>query len=136
MQSRGIQVCILFLLLSTAGAQTQPSDGVQPQQPTPSLQLTPDRIDFGNQPVGVASAPRTAILTNIGQGPVTIHDITASGIDFGETNKCQGQLAPRSECTIQVSFTPAITGPRMGTIIITGSDPASPRFLVVTGTGE
>ena len=46
------------------------------------------------------------------------------------------QLPSGGNCAIEVIFKPAIDGPRIGTIIISTSDPASPQFLVLTGTGQ
>lgn len=124
-------VCVFLFLLS---APRQAAD-VTPSAP-PSITVTPPKLDFGTQSVGVTGQPKTAMLANVGTTPVSILDITASGIDFSENDHCQGSLAPGANCPIEVSFKPAITGPRMGTVVITASDPAHPIFLVLTGIGE
>lgn len=129
-----IQAVCVVLLLSSAGTQAR-TDVAQPMRPT-SIAVTPGKIDFGSQAVGTSSQPKAATLTNVSNASVTISDISASGIDFTETNDCPGNLAPGSNCKIEVTFTPAITGLRLGTIIVSGSDAAGPRFLVLTGTGE
>jgi len=100
------------------------------------VKLTPPQLDFDPQPVGTASPLRTATLTNISNSAVTVRDISASGIDFAETNTCPSSLPSGGNCAIEVIFKPAIDGPRIGTIIISTSDPASPQFLVLTGTGH
>jgi hypothetical protein len=123
-------------VLIVGGGLQNMADVARPLQSAPLVKIEPAKIDFGMQAVGTPSRPRTATLTNVSNASVTIRDITASGIDFAETDNCQGSLAPGSNCAIQVTFTPAVTGPRMGTIIITDSEPTSPRFLVLTGTGE
>jgi Transmembrane protein 131-like N-terminal len=104
--------------------------------PVSVVAIAPNALDFGSQAVGTASPKKTAVLTNTGKSVLTIHDVTVSGIDFGESNTCQGSLAPGANCTIAVTFKPAITGPRLGTIIITDSDVASPHMLVMSGVGQ
>jgi Transmembrane protein 131-like N-terminal len=136
LNSRAIRSCVLYSCLLSGGRGLARAEVFRSEQSNPVLKITPEQIDFGTQAVGVASQPRIAMLTNVGDRPVTIRDVAASGIDFAEIDKCEGILAPGAQCEIQVTFTPAINGPRMGTIIIAGSGAASPRFLVVTGTGQ
>ena len=100
------------------------------------VRLTPPKLDFGSVPVGATSPPKIAILTNTSSSALTVRDISASGIDFAETNTCPSTLPAGGSCAIGVTFKPAIDGPRMGTIMISTSDPASPQFLVLTGTGQ
>jgi len=95
----------------------------------------PARIDFGSQPAGTKSQPKTATLTNRSSQNVNIRDVAASGIDFSETDTCPRVLTTGADCTINVTFTPAITGARLGTVLITTDSP-SPLFLVLMGTGE
>jgi hypothetical protein len=127
-------VCIL--LLQRASAQEKSIDASQSIRAPSVVKLTPERLDFGSQAVGTASQPRTAILTNTSNSAMRIRDISASGIDFTETDTCKGSLPLGASCTIEVTFTPAITGPRLGIIIVADSDPASPHFLVLTGVGS
>jgi hypothetical protein len=105
-------------------------------RPTGFVAITPSKLDFGSQSVGTPSQPKTATLTNTGPSVLTIRDLTVSGIDFTETDTCQGTLAPGASCTIGVTFKPAINGPRLGAIIITDSDVASPHMLVLSGEGH
>lgn len=127
-------VCV-GLLISSLAAQAGP-DGVRPVRPASSIVIRPAKIEFTPQAVDTSSQPRFATLTNVSNANVTVSDISASGIDFTETNDCPTNLAPGADCKIEVTFTPAVTGPRLGTIIVSGSDPASPLFLVLSGTGE
>ena len=129
------QAVCMVLLVHALGSQTA-IDVNQTPRPASSIAITPEKIDFASQAVGSSSSPRSTTLTNVSGVSVTISDISASGIDFNETNDCPRQLAPRATCDIAITFTPAVTGPRLGTIIVSGSDPASPRFLVVSGQGE
>jgi len=125
---------ICLSLVAGAGRQTDPADPVQ-GRPSGSLELTPAKIDFGSQPVGAKSPPKTSILSNRSDHGVNLRDVAASGIDFTESNTCARVLAAGTQCSIEVTFTPAITGLRLGTVLITTDSP-TPLFLVLSGTGE
>jgi hypothetical protein len=124
------------LLLLTAGQQGFiRADAVPAPQQT--LQLVPDKVDFGSVVVGTRSDPKTITLTSKTNSTVVIGSILVSGIDFAQNNNCGTQLAAGAQCSIQVTFQPAISGPRIGTLIITNAnDPASPHLLVLNGTGQ
>ena len=126
--------CILTLLLvSSYGSFSQGSGATQ----VPNvLELNPPQVDFGAQAVGVPSPPQKVILHNLSAETLELRDITPSGIDFSQSNDCPAILLANATCTIQVTFKPAITGPRIGTVIITTSDPHSPHMLVLNGTGQ
>jgi hypothetical protein len=125
-------ICLWFAI--GAGGQKDAAGSV-PGPASGPLELTPARFDFGSQPAGTKSQAKTATLTNNSSQNVSIRDITASGIDFSETDTCQGVLVAGARCTIDVTFTPAITGPRLGAILIATDSPSS-LFLVLMGTGE
>jgi hypothetical protein len=93
-------------------------------------------MDFGTQAVGTTTSAKTATLANTGTSILTITDIVTSGIDFAQTNTCGPNLAPGATCAIQITFKPAITGPRIATLQILDSDPASPQSIVLAGTGR
>ena len=104
--------------------------------PSPKLTITPAAITFPPGPVDTVSPPQTVTVTNSGSADLQISDILTSGIDFAETHTCSKTLAAGANCTISVTCKPAITGPRLGTISIVTSDPAGPRLVPLTGTGE
>jgi hypothetical protein len=119
-----------------ASAQEGAMKGSQSEKTPSVVVLTPDRIDFGSQVVGVAGQPKSATLTNTGNSLLTISDITASGIDFSETNTCPPSLAAGAACTIDVTFRPASNQARLGTVIISDSGPGSPHMLLLSGIGQ
>jgi len=125
-----------YVLITLAmGAQNDPK--VSLPQPSPGVvQLAPGKLDFGIQPVGVASQSKSATLINTGKTRLTISDISASGIDFTQKNTCPSVLAAGQECAITVVFKPAINEPRFGTVIISDSDPSGPHMLLLSGTGQ
>lgn len=124
-------VCVLLLVSSHQAADVRPNPSA-----SSAVTITPDKLDFGTQTVGNDTPPKSATLANTGKTPVTILDITPSGIDFTEKDQCQGALAPQATCILQVSFKPAITGPRMGTVVITTSEAPHTLFLQLSGSGQ
>jgi hypothetical protein len=101
-----------------------------------ALIITPPKLDFGKRAVDSASAPASVTVRNPSNSTIRFDQIISSGIDFESTHNCGNQLAPRSECAIQVTFKPAISGDRMGAIEIAASDSGSPHFVSLAGRGE
>ena len=106
------------------------------QTPPTGLQISPASVDFGVREVNSDSPPRTIALSNPTKSNITMQQVITSGIDFSEEHDCGETLAPGAQCTIRVSFKPAITGLRIGNLDVMGSDPASPHFISLTGTGK
>jgi hypothetical protein len=99
------------------------------------LQVSAANIDFGEAAVDSENPPHPLTLMNATKSNFVIDQIITSGIDFSQKNDCGQTLASGAQCTIQIFFKPAIPGPRIGNLGVTGSDPASPHFIALTGTG-
>jgi Transmembrane protein 131-like N-terminal len=125
---RGIVICGLAALsmLKFGDSQTTPA----------GLQISPSRVDFGENTVNSDGPAHTVTVSNPTKSNITMDQIITSGIDFSEKHDCGQSLAPSAQCTIQVFFTPVISGPRTGNLDIMGSDLASPHFVALTGTGK
>ena len=106
-----------------------------PQLQKVSLALTPAVLNFGAQAVNSASAPAKILVSNPSSSPVRITQVLASGIDFALTDKCGKELLPGSRCSVEVVFRPAEPGERLGVVEIVSSDPASPHYVPLSGTG-
>lgn len=89
---------------------------------------------FPNQQVGTTSTPRTVTLTNTGNIPLLISDITVVG-DYLQTNDCDASVGPGSSCTFNILFTPTVIGQRDGTITIADKATNSPQIIRLTGNG-
>ena len=88
-------------------------------QDAPSVALSPQQINFGNQPLQSPSNPVTVTLTNEGSAALSITSITSSG-DFQQTNTCGTSVAGGGgTCTIQIIFTPTSVGLQTDQITIT-----------------
>jgi hypothetical protein len=96
--------------------------------------LTPWTLTFAGQPVGVVSAPKAAILKNVGPDAVTIGGIVSSG-DFGQVNDCPATIAAGASCNIAVVFKPSGTGIRSGSVSIIDVFKNSPQTLSLAGLG-
>jgi hypothetical protein len=100
--------------------------------------LSPGSLTFGGQAIGVVSAPQIVTLINSEQVTLNITSITFSGTnsgDFGQTNNCDGSVAPGGTCTINVTFTPGGPGTRTALLNINDNGANSPQTASLTGTG-
>jgi sugar lactone lactonase YvrE len=93
----------------------------------------PSSLIFGNQNVGTTGT-RWFTLSNVGNGPLVIWDITASGY-FAQTNTCGGSVAPGAYCTFKVTFTPPASGEQTGHISIMSNLPGNFTYVQLSGTG-
>jgi hypothetical protein len=105
---------------------------------TSTMTVTPSSLNFGFQAMGVPSTPQTVSLTNAGNVAVTITSIGISGTNssnFAETNNCPASLAPKGSCTINVTFTPTVTGSFSASLSVTFNASGSPQMVSLTGDG-
>ncbi len=91
----------------------------------PLVKLSTSSMNFGNENAGVASGTQSVVLTNIGNGPLTIATVAMSGAnagDFKQTNTCgslPAQIAVNGSCTVQVGFDPSMAGAEAATLTFT-----------------
>ena len=122
---------VAFNTSASTGPISVPANGTGVQA---ELIATPASLAFGSVQSGTsASLPLT--LSNRGTIPITGLTLSVSG-DYAVTLPCsQTQLSAGASCTIQVTFTPATTGSRAGTLTVASSDPGSPLSVSLGGTG-
>ncbi len=97
--------------------------------------LNPAGLVFSAQSLNTTSQAQTVTVTN-GDSAQTISSVAISGAnatDFTETTTCGSSLAVGATCTITVSFTPAASGLRKASLIITDSAPGSPQVVNLSG---
>jgi hypothetical protein len=108
--------------------------------PVESYSMIPDSVGFGNQMVNTTSAPKLVTVTNTGSTPELI-PLELSGDngqwkDFAFTDDCPSMLAVGASCTINITFTPSVTGVRVANIAIIGPyDYSSVFFVTLVGMG-
>ena len=102
----------------------------------PAVSLSSTSLNFGNQLVGVASAPQTVTVTNSGNADLHIGSLGITG-DFGLSNdNCSSAtVAPGNSCTFDVIFQPLSTGAKTGTVTIPSDGTNAPNFVSLDGSG-
>lgn len=114
--------------LSACSDASEPAtaSAVSPTQPSSYLAMsgvlsvTPPSIDFGSVLLGESSTPRAVVVTNTGDGPLTL--TSAYGIGAGDfvPVKTDGdcvlyeQILPGDQCTFSWAFQPIAAGARSG----------------------
>ncbi len=101
----------------------------------PFAELAPTSLTFSGQQVGTSSATQIETLTNSGVAALSITSIQITG-DFAQTNNCSSSLAPSSSCTVNITFTPTISGNRNGTLTVNDNESGSPQTASLTGSGS
>jgi hypothetical protein len=96
--------------------------------------VSPQNLAFGNQIVNTASAAQVATLSNTGNAPFQISAISISG-DFTQNNNCGSSLAAGASCNINVTFIPAATGSRSGTLSLQTTQPSQTITVALSGVG-
>ena len=89
---------------------------------TPDLATSSSAITFGSLDVG-ASGKQIFTMTNNTPGAIPLAAAVATG-DYTTTSNCGASIAPLSSCTVTVTFTPAGTGPRAGSLSLNPSNAA------------
>ena len=75
----------------------------------PNASLSAASLGFGSQAVNTTSSPVSITLSNYGTAALNISSVAASG-NFSETDNCVPGLTSAASCTINVTFTPSVTG--------------------------
>lgn len=105
----------------------------------PAVNLNPDTVDFGEQPVGSTGEQRTVIVTNTGQGDLTINSVNMTGAnpdDFIFAEACTDfVMQPGDSCLIDIRFTPRLADLRTAELILTDNAPNTPQRLLLRGVG-
>src|SRR5205085_1032111 len=107
----------------------------------PGAGFAPTSLGFGNQLLSTASTPMTVTLTNTGTAALTISSRSEErrvGEECCGANACptsQETLAAGANCTIDVTFTPTVSGARTGTLSVVEHDTANAHSLWLTGSG-
>jgi len=105
--------------------------------------LSAPSLSFTNQPISTTSTAQTETVTNTGTINLTITSATIGGTnasDFAKSaDTCTGAtVAPNGTCTVSVTFTPAATGARSGTLTFTDNNnnvAGSTQIVALSGVG-
>ena len=103
----------------------------------PTVGISPNILNFNTQPVDTTSAAQSVTLSNTGAVALTITSIAVIG-DFAETNNCGSSVPTSGSCVISLTFTPAASGTRNGTLTVTdnsGGVSGTTQTASLSGTG-
>ena len=102
----------------------------------PIATVAPFSLTFGNQAIGTSSAPQTVTITSTGSATLQFGSPTMSDTaDFRLTSTCSGSLAPNTNCSLGVTFSPSTVGNISGSVVFAANDGGSPHIISLTGTG-
>ncbi len=96
--------------------------------------LSPDALSFPSVAVGGSSAPQSIVLSNTGNGPLSVSSAQISG-PFSQTSNCGASLAVSSNCKFTVIFSPSSTGSLTGSIAISTGAQTTPVTISLIGVG-
>ncbi|MBS1854762.1 MAG: choice-of-anchor D domain-containing protein [Acidobacteria bacterium] len=99
------------------------------------LNLSSTAITFPNQLTGTDSPPQQLALTNNGDYPLIVSNITATA-EFTQTNTCGSPLPIGGSCTVSVVFHPIASGTRTGTLTINNNAVGGTQTVGMTGNGQ
>jgi len=107
--------------------------------PVPDIAVNPTSHNFGQVILG-ASASKVFVVSNTGNLDLNVSSTSLIGGDAGEFSIVSGggsfTLAPGGSRNIQVSFNPAVEGPKSATLRLDSDDPdENPLDLNLSGSG-
>ncbi len=105
----------------------------------PGINFSSSSINFGNQLVGVASAPTQVTITNNGAANLVISSITPTGANAGDFttnfNPASGTLTPGQQLIVAITFKPNATGNRSASLAVADNVTGSPQTIALAGVG-
>lgn len=107
--------------------------------------VAPLSHDFGDVTLSNSPAAKEFTLTNSGNAPLEVSDVSLTGTGFSldlvgdSDNFCGSSAFPVPEgdsCVVAVDFEPILAGPYSGTLTVSSNDPvSSPISISVNGNG-
>jgi hypothetical protein len=105
-----------------------------------ALHVSNNLLTFGNVTVGTSSS-LTLRLRNLGSSrPILVSQIKflSNAADYTQTNNCDGSIAPRSNCTMTVTFAPQTQG-QLNSVLTFSSNGTGTQIvtsITLKGRGE
>jgi hypothetical protein len=121
---------VLGAPLSGGGYSLQ--SGLLAQVDSPLAVLSSTSLLFGNQGVGLTSAPQTVTINNNGASTLVVASVAASGDFTVNVSSCSAVVSGGS-CAVTVSFTPTVAGARAGFLSFMANAALSSVSLAGTG---
>jgi hypothetical protein len=103
--------------------------------PATSVRLSTANLTFAAQQVQTSSPEQIFTMTNVGKNSLSLYGLSATSVDYSETNTCGSALAAGATCTVKVTFTPKSAGTRNASIQIKDGAADSPQYVYLSGVG-
>jgi len=105
--------------------------------PTPrpsAISFTPNALNFSQNTA--TSGSGAVMIANFGGSTLNLGNISVSG-GFTDTSNCPGSLAGGSNCSVNVTFTPSVTGTVTGSLTVADDswNLGTMQSVSLTGTG-
>ena len=102
---------------------------------TLTLSVNPSTLSFGDTTVGQRRL-QSVTLTNTGNSPVTVSQVTVSGAGFSVSGIVTPlTLSAGQNAILNVTFSPASTGSVTGALTVTSNATGSPFSIALSGNG-
>jgi subtilisin family serine protease len=101
----------------------------------PTFSLSVESLQFGDQVLGSASAPRNVVLTNTGSLVLPIDSIGSSLYNFSASHNCGASVATGSSCSISVTFGPQYSGDLSEYLYVYVGGGAQLQYVSLAGRG-
>lgn len=104
----------------------------------PAAQVFPASADFGQVTVGATSSTKIVSVVNVGDQTLAISGISVGGTnaaDFHQSNTCAATLAPNTNCSVSVLFSPSLAATEQASLRVSTNAPGSPQTAALAGTG-
>ena len=126
-----IATLLVFSLVGCGGGSGSSITPPDPPPPAGQSSVSPASVTFSNTLVGTTASAWSVTYQNDGAAPLAITAISATG-DYSQSNNCGSSLAAGADCSINVTFTPSVSGARNGNLQIAGG---SPQKVPLSGAG-
>lgn len=98
------------------------------------LELSSNSIDFDATEVSTTSAAKSIVIANPTANAVVIKGVTTTG-PYIATSSCENAIQTLQNCAVSVKFTPGMTGPLAGSLVVETGKGTSTVSLAGTGIG-
>jgi archaellum component FlaF (FlaF/FlaG flagellin family) len=104
------------------------------------VSLSPSKLSFPRTKVGTRRTPLAVTVTNQGSTVLSISTVSIAGgkesRDFSETDNCTSQqISPGASCTVNMTFAPSKTGPRVATLVVSDNGGGNWQTVPLSGSG-
>lgn len=108
--------------------------------PAPQTDISPDTVNYGDQNLFTASTAQTFTITNIGQGALTITDVSITGTDASQflltdLNSYPVSLNLGESITVDVAFKPTSEGAKTAQLAVTDNQLDALTTALLQGNG-